>query len=356
MAKVEIKNIKIEEKNYREKPNNALKKILATMKSHDIENAQELLPRITWHEVSFELSGYTALANAIRRTLVAEIPVYCVAVDRENVETDDEYLIVDLLQKNIKMLPINQNILEKNIDNISISLNYHNASSRFTQVTAENLVVKQDGKEINIIPEPRFPLIALSSEKYLKLRDARIIRGVLDEGADGFTLLDNVTYENLDIEPFDVETGSGTRSTESDGRHYRIGYRTKGNIEPLYVMRLCCETIRGHLLYLRDMVVKYRYTMKEEKEAKYYTEPPLEVERGDCFIYKVDGFYYTLANLVAQKIYLLDSNILFCAPSVRNLETKQMILRLKHADADAILFDAIEGCLRDIDSVIDNFN
>jgi hypothetical protein len=351
MSKVEIKNIKIEEKNYRDKPNAALKKMLDVMKSYDIANAQELLPRITWHEMSFEIIGYTALANAIRRTLVAEIPVYCISVDRENVETDDAYLIVDLLQKNIKMLPIEQSITDKDADKISISLNFHNSTNRFTQVMAEHLVIKQDGKEINIIPEPRFPLIALSSEKYLKIRDARLIRGILDEGADGFTLLDNITYENLDLVPFDIETGVGQRSTESNGKHYKIGYRTKGNIEPLQVMRLCCETIKKQLMYLREMVIKYRQYVNEEKNAKYYTNPPLEVERGDYFTYKIEGFYYTIANLVAQKIYLMDPNILFCAPSVRNLETKQMILRLKHAEADSIFFDSIEECITDIDKV-----
>ena len=111
-----IKNIQVKEISFKN-INPKLKNILNIMKEFDIDNPEELLPKSIKHVVKFELDNcYSGIANAIRRCLISEIKVKCLDVDMNEIITDDEFIISDVLMKNINLIPINQNYESKDLN------------------------------------------------------------------------------------------------------------------------------------------------------------------------------------------------------------------------------------------------
>ena len=66
------------------------------------------------------------------------------------------------------------------------------------------------------------------------------------------------------------------------------------------------------------------------------------------YSYKFVKHYYTPINMIAQRCYLIDTNVLFCASAVERYDTQAGIIRLKHADPNKLLLKSIEGCMHDL--------
>jgi DNA-directed RNA polymerase subunit L len=349
--KLSIDNIKITNGNYQEHASKELTKLLDEVRksqfvgqmdsvnsynSAPYKDMAELLPKYNWEEVEFTLSGsYAGFANAIRRCLMSEIEVVCLNLTKEDIETNDDYIIPEMLQKNINLVPIMQNV--KALE--SLYLFVHNKSGRRRVVELADF---KGGEKI--FAEPIIPIAELLGDKYLKIKKLTLERGTARESAAKFTLLNNVSYEILDCEPYDVFTGTGQSSAVSDPAQFKISFKTKGNISGRDVMAKCCESLLERLNFMLDNVEKYiKYA--ETKSPDYFNNGKFEVVCYDTILYKFNEFGTTMGGLVTKKIYYLDPNIALCNFSARD---GFLAIRIMHPAHNKIMCDAIRECIEDV--------
>jgi hypothetical protein len=351
-----IKNIEIKEKSFKElQPK--LKNIINIMKEYGINEPEDLLPKSTKHYVKFEINNcYSSLANAIRRCLIAEIKVKCLDVDMSNINTNDEFIISDALIKNINLVPINQNYEVKELE---LELFIKNNTNQMLDVYLNDFKLYNDKKNkvetnlLNLIPELNIPIIKLSPNKFLHIKNFKIIEGYNNEDAAKFTLLNNVSYKPIDGEIYDNFNKTGTKSINSNPKKFEISYITKANIDPKSVMILCCDSLILRLKKLLELIKNYTEKIGSNN---FYGDEILEVIRhNDYYIYKCNNEYLTLGNLLSQKIFLLDETILYTAATVERLDTEKMILKIKHTEPDKILFDAMNECISELELIKKNF-
>lgn len=346
-----VSNVSINKCNYK---NDKLKKVLLKYGN----SLEELLPTYSWHKVSFELKkAYSSLANGIRRTLMAEMDVKCLNFDREDLETTDDFIISDLLQKNINLVPINQDF---DLDGVSVELNLKNNNNHIIDINLSHISIinnktKSEYKHNYLFPEPNISIGLLSPDKQIKIKKFKIETGKCKQDAAKFTLLNNVSYEILDMEPYDVFTGKGDRSISKNPEHFRIGFKTKGNIEAKEVMQNCCATMTRYLNDIKDEMDKYIEYLKNKNNIYYNSENLEVINNNDLMIYKINRQYLTICNMIAQKIYLLDNNISYCNASVEGLNVERGIIKIKHPEPNKIFLDAITAIILDIQIISDAF-
>ena len=354
---IEIKQLEIKEKSFKQQNDN-LKNIIKIMKEYDNNiDPSELLPKSIKHYVKFNINkSYSSLANAIRRCLIAEIKVKCLTVEMDNIKTDDEFIILDALIKNLNLIPINQEYETKELE---LELYVKNNTNQMLDIYMSDFILYNDKKNkvqgdiLDLIPEINIPIVKLSPNKFINIKNFKIIEGYNKDDASKFTLLNNVSYKPLDINPYDNFNKLGDKSINSNPKNFEISYITKANINPKKVMIKCCNTLIDRLDNFYNLIKNY---VKMIGENNFYGDEKLEVIRNeDYYIYKCLNEYLTIGNLISQKIFLLDETILYTAATVERLDTEKMIIKIKHTEPDKILQDAINSCIKDLKDVKKNF-
>jgi hypothetical protein len=408
---MEVTNVKIEKRVANEK---ALYPFVKMIKANGVSNPLSLLPQTPWHKVSFTLKKTSSsMANGIRRVLIEELLTKCLWFKDTDLTTDDEFILADVLQMNVGLIPIVQD--GKNYAGKVISLYKYNNTNDVIDIKASDIMIssskvtikstdstlqssdKSASKEIvpttdaeddtvndvvddaespvphkskkkknpkiggvsndalkELIPDPNITIMSLRPGKFINIEEMSFLEGFSKDDAGKFSLLDNVSYHILNVDPYDQFTHKGKRSIEYDPTDFQISFKTCANITPKHVMKKLVDTIMIKLNRAKAFVIEY--TKSEDPNAYFYTEG-FEVKVNDEIkSYRFRGEYITLSNMLAHRCYALDPTILFCAPAVERLDSELAIVRLNHADANKLLITAIDDCITDVKTLADAFN
>jgi hypothetical protein len=375
---LKVSNVRIERKTAPD--SKEMESILSLMVKNGISDPRSMLPSSPWYNISFDLKNtYSGFANAIRRTLIEEMPVKCISFNEDDMSTNDEFILSDILLKNINLLPINQDIDSNKYLTKTISLYKHNDTNKIIDVKASDIQVttkntdpeksqqssnklnkkakekshKYDNAEENdkLIPDANIIIIRLRPNKFVKIPNIIIEEGLSKNNAAKFSLFDNVSYNILDMVPYDIFKHTGTRSISYDPKEFHISFTTCANISPQLVIELLYKTINDKLTKAKNYISEYSIT---DQTKKYYYTEGFEVSVMDnIFTYKFHGEYIMLSNIIAQRCYLLDPTILFCAPAIDRYDNEIAIIRLKHPDTNKLLLSAIDACKQDMNILSD---
>jgi hypothetical protein len=196
-----------------------------------------------------------------------------------------------------------------------------------------------------LIPDPNIIIVRLRPGKTLYISEINFMIGKGFQHYGKFSLLDNIRYEPLDIIPYDAVTNTGTRSIEQDATKFRLGFTTSGNIKPKHLINLVTKSLVTLLTNIRSQIVLY----STADVVKYYNNDDLEVIiKDDIYKYNIQKQYFTAINMITQKCFILDSNILLCTGGVDRYDTRVGVIKLKHADPNKLLIKAIDSCLGDL--------
>ena len=196
-----------------------------------------------------------------------------------------------------------------------------------------------------IFPNPGICIARLRPGKSLFIESINFTVGKGSTTMAKYSLLNNVKYYPINVEPYDSFTGKGKRSAEYDPKDFTLGFTTAGNITPKAVINKAVGTLVDALSDIRRSVEVYA----SAEQKKYYSSDDLLVTiKDDVCTYKFMKHYYTPINMIAQRCFLLDTNVLFCASAVERYDTQPGIIRLKHADPNKLLLKSIDGCLSDL--------
>jgi hypothetical protein len=332
-----------------------LDKIIASMKKIGIDG-NALLPTSKKYRVQMHLRGtYSAFANAIRRTLVEDLETFSLLIKDSDVDTDDDFIsgMNDVLVKNLALIPIHQKCdIVKNPDAYNIYINVHNPYNEVLDVKAYHISITKNGKtipETDLIPDTNISVMQLRPGKYLKVRPITLQKGRSSRHAGKFSLLNNVSYKILDVQPFDQFTGKGQKSFETEPSEFLITFETAGNIDPKHVIELLHKKLTDDLTDIRAKIIDY----EESKAGVYYSGVNCEVTiRDDVYTYKFPTHYISETYLIGMCCYKLDPNTPFCSATVDRFDSEIGIIKIKHANPNKLLIAAIDAAIADLDNVL----
>lgn len=356
---MKIKDIKIFEKNIPK--SKELDEIVKLMQANGIKDPIDLLPS-GWHEVHFHISDtYAGFANAIRRVLIDELPVYALDINEEMFETDDDFILSDLLKKNINLIPINQETAENYIKH-DIYLYKFNDTNDIIDIKASDIKVKEKDKKSkkevsnNLIPNSNITIIRLRPGKFIRLNSLNIVNGFCKDDAGKFSLLNNVQYKPTDMIPYDVFSGKGTRSIDYDPKEFDLSFTTCGNIKPMTVIKLTCDVLINKLTQCKKLLTEYINSTKSDTKKYYFTDGLEVQQQSSITYYKFIGEYITISYMLAQRCFILDNNILYCVPAIDRYDNEIAIIKLKHSEPDKLLLKAIDLCVEDVSAIQKQFS
>jgi hypothetical protein len=394
--------------------NKDLDEIVKLMTKDGVEDPLSLLPVNPWHRVEFTLkNSHAGFANAIRRVLVEEMPTKCLSFDEKELSTDDEFVLSDVLTKNINLIPIMQEINIQDFDKYTIYLYKYNGTNDIIDVKASDIVIakrdradradridhlekpekqvkgkgqrqsnntdstsedtsegtssdtsddeapqhtrksKKGGAPVSeglpldqLIPESNIILMRLRPGKFLKIKKLLFLEGFGYKEAHKFSLLDNVTYEILDMTPYDIFTEKGTRSMEYDPKEFKLSFTTCGNIQPDTVINTCHDQMVKRLNRIRSKIKEY--VDSKSTSNYFYTEGVEIIISNDFTKLRFLGEYITLIYMVAQRTYLLDPTIKYCSATIDRFDNEIGIIKVKHPEHIPQILDAIDACVKDL--------
>ena len=363
---IKIENIKIEV--IKIERSDAFIAIIKLIEKHGTKNAIDLLPKSEKKKLTFTINNTNAaFANAIRRILIDQIITSCLNVDEQDVKTDDEFVagMINVIIGNISLIPIYQNIeIDKAEYNISLSV-FNNTNEHMSVKASDIISLKKkkhnkgeyikgeytDNSErhssLELFPDKNITLFNLRPGKYIKINNMYLEKGNAYNHAGKFTLLNNVTYKPLDIEPYNQFTESGTKSVEKNCTSFEISFTTAGNIELDIVINAVCDILLNDL---RDIYNKLKLYI-EANTPKYYKGDNCEIMiNNNIYTINLAGHYLTELNIISMYCYQLDINTPFVTSTVERYDSNVGIIKLKHSDF-GILLKAIEAAEKDIDIV-----
>ena len=329
-----MKSVKVYDVKYEKlKPLN-VKNLDDLIKKHSSnKNPSSLLPK-RGDKVSFKLRGYTSLANALRRVLLEDIPVKCLDVIYDDISTNDEFILTDKLIKNINLIPIQQDVDEKT----KVSLSIENNTDDIIDVRASDLKCNK-----TLIPNDNILLCRLRPKKHLKLSNIGISVGFAKDDASKYSLLNNISYDILDMKSYDQFTGQGQRSIETNPQEFMISFETCCNTTPRQVIDKMINSLMNKLFKTEQYLAKY-----ENTDETYYTEGfSVDIE-NDLYIYNIHNEYYTLSKLLAHQCYLLDNNVPFCVGTIDRYDNNIAKIKIKHPDSKKLLLASVKRCQEEL--------
>jgi hypothetical protein len=356
----------------------ALSPYIELMKKNGVKDPVSLLPTTKWQRASFKLSKtYSGMANAVRRVLMEEMLVTCLDFENQTLTTDDDFILADVLLKNINLLPVEQTPTD--YSSKVISLYRYNETNNIIDVKASDIIITKglSNNKVNntnlvdsknkrvrkttkgssdnfpidkLIPNSNITIAYLRPGKFIKLDEITLMHGYGKDDAGRFSLIDNITYEILNIEPYDIYKQTGQRSIEYDPDEFRLSFTTSGNVTVKQVAGLLSDTLLKKINNAKERLLEYK---KTDQSIKYYYAEGCEVTiQDDIYSYKFDGEYVTLSNMLAQRCYILDNTILFCVPAIDRYDNEIAYIRLKHADPTKLLIEACDACITDVKALV----
>jgi len=311
----------------------------------------KLLPSCQLEHLTFRLTGYTSLANGIRRAMVEEVPVDCLSFSDAKFQTDDSSILPDYFKSCIEMVALVQaeDFGANPCADVKFSLRVTNKTMREIYVYAGDIVGTRNGKPIPAsawTSYPNTPISKLKPGKTIYISEFEILRGIAMNDAGKFTALNATEYEILGIKFYDEESNEGVRSEECMPSEFRIGLRTKSNISARAFMRKVVDVLVRRI----KKMIEHLKTYQTNPDA-IHTDWLEVIQRRDHVSYIFIGEYTTTVSMLSQNCYFLDPDIKFVIPQSENPNSVDGSVEITHDDATNLLIRAAEKSVVDLELV-----
>lgn len=305
------------------------------------KEARDLLPKKSKITVQFKLENTNSdIANGIRRCLIDEIEVKSFDFDEyKDFQSSDPYILSDFIKKQVCLLPIDQ---EFNYDGIIIKLEKTNTTDEIIDVLSDDFILSGSAtqKDLDQIIGKNIVLTRLRPGENITINNIVICSDVAYKDAGKYSLLSNVTYEILDMDPI-VETKlgkTGKSSLVSNPTHFSIKYTTHRNIQhPLKIMVTCCDTLIKRLDAIYNDMLNIRDT-----DITYFSNLLTLETSGNIHKIQIRDEYWTIINLICRYCYILASDIKFVSPSLIHPEKHIGVINITHPEFSTLIQKSIK--------------
>lgn len=278
------------------------------------------IPSIVNKVLIFELTeANCAIANAIRRTLMSEMPIKHLTVSLSDINTTDPYIIGESIRKRIEMIPISQSIHEDSV----FSIRFENNSDEYVDIMSSE--IKLNGVASSKDITPSIPICDINSNTSFSMNDIHVVESY---GYNNSRVsIGRVGYEiiNQDF------TQSSLISNPTD---FRIEIETAGIMDP---KNLVCKAI-DELIERLDLIDYQRSV----------------IEFG-VFKLTIRNETHSIGNLLCWYVYQLDTTIKYVAKRILHPSERVCVLDILHPNAESICKQAAEVAKKDLSTIRKSF-
>ncbi len=300
---------------------------IITNKSNDIQLAKtpyaalvKKIPAVVNRTLTFELKGANcAIANALRRTLISEMPIKHLTVALTDIKTTDPYVVGDAIRKRIEMIPISQSI---NPD-ASFAIRFENDTDTYIDVLSSDIKLNGTTSSKDIVPQ--IPICDINSGTSFVINDIRVVESFGYDNARA--AIGRVAYEIIDHDMTQP-------SIVSDPSSFRIEVETPGIIDPVEMVRKAIDNLLERL----DSIDYGRHV----------------IEFG---IYKltIPNETYSVGRLLSYYIYLIEPSIKYVANRIPHPSKRETIIDVHHPSGEALCKKAVEKIKADLKTLRKTF-
>lgn len=362
---------------------------------------QKLLPTVEREKISFYLkNANVSIANAIRRVVSGELKVKYLTCDIHDINTNDDFIILDELKDRINFIPINQDIPVGTVFTLNVSNT--NAKKRYYIVHSNEIVSKTyTGRAF----AETFRLAELNPAKYLIIPKIIVVEDYgynissaclthdfeyyitdyipvkfVNERANFITkrvktddvakliksakhddlfrkkilVIPNKNYQKLmtqrqleDVKKYDIiiENPNVPENIDADNQFLKGYQSAEYDPKDFYLSISTYGNINANkiLPMIYDSLLKRLDAIKEALTNKDETNSLVSVNKDNIKTQIIiRGEDHTIGNLLAQTAYELDPNIgLINTPQLHPLN-RTIVLNIIHTQAVKLILDAIE--------------
>lgn len=299
----------------------------------------ELDLTISPYKLEFEvINGSAALANALRRCAMNEIPIKVATCHIDNYNTNDEFPFRENIIKRLNNICLNQKIVT---ENTQLKLNIKNTGTNLIDVHTWDFTATDGKKNLNIKKLCNdVVLCTLNPGKYLNMY-CDIIEGVGEMGKDSgiFQLCYTGISLAQDIQPIDVGNNENmdNSSLNTDPHHHKVILECNGEIKSDNLLDEIIQCLIGRFEYLME---------KDNPDT-------IETISDDVLELLVLNESHTFGNLV--KYYMLkEFELPFVNYEVKAnyLECKLIIRNNSIEESKKIYYKTLQNIINDLEQLL----
>jgi len=191
--------------------------------------------------------------------------------------------------------------------------------------------------------------VALMPSELLEVNNITIVKGTGKENSNAFSSVSRFIYEILDQKFLYNEKDSslnknGVSSLNFNPSHFKIGYRTYGNIDPFNIIFSAIEKI------IETISEIMKELMLIKKIPFYGTKINLS-QNINIYILEIKDGEQGILNIIAKYCYLLDKTISIITTSIDHPSKKKGMVKIKHQDAKNLLIKSTEIIIAEFQSL-----
>ncbi len=263
--------------------------------------------------------GNCAIANAIRRTLISEMPMKHLTVSLTDIHSSDPYIIGDVIRKRLEMIPIAQTIDPDSV----FSLRIENSTDGLIDVMSSDIKLNGEATSKDIID--MIPICDINSGKSFSINDIHVVTSY---GFDNSRPTPGrVGYEILDqdfSEPHAIAKPT----------HFRLTLETPGILDPV------------------DIVGKAIKCLIERLDAIDYTKAITEF---DVYKLTIANETHSMRNLITWYTYNLEPSIGYVASRMMHPSKRECIIDVRHPAGEELCKKAVAAIKKDLADIAKAF-
>lgn len=292
-----------------------------------IKSNKHLIPKLSHMSLIFNINNtITSLVNAIRRTIIDELYIKILYFDLIDLYTNDKYILPDLIQNRIGLIPILQTINE----NISFNLYIKNDTLHIKNIYSNDIFTKHKNTYFN----NNIILCQLHPNKILKIDNikVKITQGYLNS----ISSIGNAMFEVID---FDMKQNLTLNSSPSN---FKFTINSNGNINPIDILHLSIDNLIDRLNNITDIINNY------DNDIHYNHIDLIITVQNNIKFYHINNESHTLGNLIVDYIYIIDSTITLLDYNVEHPTKNKVIITILHNDSNNLIKMAINNIIIDL--------
>lgn len=302
----------------------------------------------TSDELSLELYTGTSIANAIRRIIIANIPIY--AFNHFNIKKNTSRLNNDFISHRIGLVPLSDEVTE----DIEFTLEKKCDSGRIFVTSSD--IKSSDNKDYI---QPNVLLLQLFEEEEIDMK-IKVSKGIAKENAK-WSPVNVVRYQykvdEKEAKKIKMIDGKPNRTFDNDRQRIYMKNKDKTPIICMEIegngMRSTSKVFKKAILILKEKLIE----LKKDTEAS--NDNKISIIQDDIHNTLVDILIrnenHTLGNLLKIEIAGM-KGIDFCGYKMPHPLKEEVLIKLKtDLDHKEVFIKAISNLIKTFDTMLDEF-
>lgn len=273
-----------------------------------------LIPPVVNRTLVFEIKDANCqLANAIRRTLMSEMPIKHLTASLGDIKTTDPYIVAEAIQKRLEMIPVSQSISEDAI----FSLRTENNGDHYVDVLSTE--IKLNGVATSKDVTPFIPICDINSGCSFSINDISVKESY--GYANARVSIGRIAYEI-------VEYDFNQPPTDAMPTNFHLEIETPGIIDPV---KMVCKAIDN--LVERLDAIDY-----EQSSVIEFNMTKLTIANET----------HTIGRLLSWYIYQLEPAIEYVACRILHPSKRECVIDIRHTDSFTLYRQAVQAIKDDL--------